>query len=81
MLLRRLVEVVAEPVTPQQRLDRIAELIAANLVAEVCSVYFNRAGEVLELFATDRPRRPRPSTAPGCGSARAWSARSRRRAR
>ena len=37
---------------PQQRLDRIAELIAANLVAEVCSVYFNRAGEVLELFAT-----------------------------
>ena len=52
MLLKRLVEVVAEPVTPQQRLDRIAELIAANLVAEVCSVYFNRAGEVLELFAT-----------------------------
>ena len=52
MLLRRLVEVVAEPVTPQQRLDRIVELIAANLVAEVCSVYFNRAGEVLELFAT-----------------------------
>ena len=51
-LLQRLVEVVAEPVTPQQRLDRIAELIAANLVAEVCSVYFNRAGEVLELFAT-----------------------------
>ena len=29
-LLKRLVEVVAEPVTPQQRLDRIAELIAAN---------------------------------------------------
>ena len=52
MLLRRLVEVVAEPVTPQQRLDKIAGLIAANLVAEVCSVYFNRAGEVLELFAT-----------------------------
>ncbi len=52
MLLRRLVEVVAEPVTPQQRLDKIVGLIAANLVAEVCSVYFNRAGEVLELFAT-----------------------------
>ena len=52
MLLRRLVEVVAEPVSPQQRLDRIVELIAANLVAEVCSVYFNRAGEMLELFAT-----------------------------
>ena len=52
MLLRRLVEVVAEPVSPQQRLDRIVGLIAANLVAEVCSVYFNRAGEMLELFAT-----------------------------
>lgn len=52
MLLRRLIEVVAEPVTPQQRLDKIVGLIAANLVAEVCSVYFNRAGEVLELFAT-----------------------------
>jgi phosphotransferase system enzyme I (PtsP) len=51
-LLRRMVEVVAEPVPPQQRLDRITQLIAANLVAEVCSVYFNRAGEVLELFAT-----------------------------
>jgi phosphotransferase system enzyme I (PtsP) len=52
MLLKRLVEVVAEPITPQQRLDRIVELIAGNLVAEVCSVYFNRAGEMLELFAT-----------------------------
>lgn len=51
-LLKRLTEVMAQPVTPEQRLDRIAELIAANLVAEVCSVYFNRAGEVLELFAT-----------------------------
>ncbi|MEK0082006.1 phosphoenolpyruvate--protein phosphotransferase [Benzoatithermus flavus] len=51
-LLKRLVEVVAEPVTPQQRLDRIVQLIAANLVAEVCSVYFNRAGDILELFAT-----------------------------
>ena len=52
MLLRRLVEVVAEPVHPQQRLDRIVELIASNRVADVCSVYFNRAGETLELFAT-----------------------------
>lgn len=51
-LLKQLIEVTAQPVTPQQRLDRITQLIAANLVAEVCSVYFNRAGEVLELFAT-----------------------------
>ncbi len=51
-LLRRLVEVVAEPIAPQERLDRIVGIIAANLVAEVCSIYILRAGEVLELFAT-----------------------------
>lgn len=51
-LLKQLVEINAQPITPQQRLDRIAQLVAANLVAEVCSVYFNRAGEMLELFAT-----------------------------
>ena len=52
-LLRRLIEIQAEPVSPQQRLDRLAQLIAANLVAEVCSVYFRRAGDVIELFATE----------------------------
>lgn len=52
-LLKRLTDVVAEPITPQQRLDRITAMIASNLVAEVCSVYFYRAGDVLELFATE----------------------------
>ncbi len=52
-LLKRLIDVVAEPITPQQRLDRLVALIAANLVAEVCSVYVYRVGEVLELFATE----------------------------
>ncbi len=52
LLLRRLVEVVAEPIAPQARLDRIVGIIAANLVAEVCSIYVLRAGDVLELFAT-----------------------------
>ena len=51
-LLRRLVEVVAEPVSPQERLDRIVSIIAANLVADVCSIYILRAGDVLELFAS-----------------------------
>ncbi|MCW5731439.1 MAG: phosphoenolpyruvate--protein phosphotransferase [Alphaproteobacteria bacterium] len=37
----------------QQRLDTIVRIIAANMVAEVCSVYLLRAGEVLELFATE----------------------------
>ena len=53
LLLRRLVEVVAQPIAPQQRLDRIVQLIAGNLVAEVCSIYALRAGDLLELFATE----------------------------
>ncbi|PLX38646.1 MAG: phosphoenolpyruvate--protein phosphotransferase [Hyphomicrobiales bacterium] len=53
LLLRRLREVMAEPISPQERLDKIVVLIAANMVAEVCSVYFLRADGVLELFATE----------------------------
>ena len=52
-LLRRLRDVMAGPGTPQQRLDQIATLIARELVAEVCSIYVRRAGDVLELFATE----------------------------
>jgi phosphotransferase system enzyme I (PtsP) len=37
----------------QERLDRIVKVVAANLVAEVCSVYLRRAGDVLELWATE----------------------------
>jgi phosphotransferase system enzyme I (PtsP) len=43
LLLRRLREVMAEPVTAQARLDRIVVLIASNMVAEVCSLYVVRA--------------------------------------
>jgi len=43
LLLRRLREVMAEPVSPQARLDKIVVHIAANMVAEVCSVYVLRA--------------------------------------
>jgi phosphotransferase system enzyme I (PtsP) len=39
--------------TAQERLDTIVRLIAADMVAEVCSCYILRAGEVLELFATE----------------------------
>ena len=53
VLLRRLREVMAEPVAAQQRLDRIVTLIAANMVAEVCSIYVLRPGGDLELFATE----------------------------
>ena len=53
VLLRRLREVMAEPVSAQERLDKIVVLIAANMVAEVCSVYVLRMDGTLELYATE----------------------------
>ncbi len=53
LLLRRLREISAEPVNAQTRLDRIVVQIAANMVAEVCSVYVLRADQRLELYATE----------------------------
>jgi len=53
VLLRKLREVMAEPIGAQERLDKIVRLIAANMVAEVCSVYVLRADNVLELYATE----------------------------
>lgn len=52
-LLRRLREVMAETLGAQDRLDKIVRHIAANMVAEVCSVYVLRSDGVLELFATE----------------------------
>src|ERR1700754_4155637 len=52
VLLRRLREVMAEPVSAQERLDKIVVLIAANMVAEVCSCYVLRVDGTLELYAT-----------------------------
>ncbi len=51
-LLRRIMELAAAPIRPQERLDRIVGLIATDMVAEVCSIYVRRSGNVLELFAT-----------------------------
>jgi phosphotransferase system enzyme I (PtsP) len=53
ILLRRLREVMAEPVSAQGRLNKIASLIASNMIAEVCSIYVMRPGGVLELYATE----------------------------
>jgi phosphotransferase system enzyme I (PtsP) len=53
VLLRRLREVMAEQVSAQERLDKIVVLIAANMVAEVCSVYVLRVDATLELYATE----------------------------
>jgi phosphotransferase system enzyme I (PtsP) len=53
LLLKRLRNIMAQPGTPQARLDQIVRIIAADMVAEVCSTYVMRAGQVLELFATE----------------------------
>jgi phosphotransferase system enzyme I (PtsP) len=53
LLLRRLREVMVEPVSAQERLDRIVTVIASNMVAEVCSVYVLRVDGTLELYATE----------------------------
>jgi len=37
----------------EQRLTEVVRLVAGNMIAEVCSVYFMRGGEILELFATE----------------------------
>ena len=51
-LLARVRDLMAGTGTAEQRLDQIAEIVAADLVAEVCSIYVRRAGDILELFAT-----------------------------
>src|ERR1700742_1821841 len=53
VLLRRLRETMAEQVSAQERLDKIVVLIAANMVAEVCSCYVLRVDTTLELYATE----------------------------
>jgi phosphotransferase system, enzyme I, PtsP len=42
-----------EPIGAQEKLDRIVVLIAANMIAEVCSIYVARGDGVLELYATE----------------------------
>ena len=53
VLLRKMREIMGERITAQARLDKIVSLIAANMVAEVCSIYLIKAGGWLELFATE----------------------------
>lgn len=53
ILLRRLREIMAERSSAQVRLDKLVMVIAANMVAEVCSIYLRRAGNLYELFATE----------------------------
>ena len=48
---------MAEQTSAQTRLDKLVAVIAANMVAEVCSIYLRRAGKCAR---TVRHRRPEP---------------------
>ncbi len=50
--LRRLRQVMAGSASAQERLNEIVKIVAVEMAAEVCSIYVQRAGEILELFAT-----------------------------
>ena len=52
-VLNRIRQVMAKPGAAQLRLNELVKVIATEMVAEVCSVYVMRAGELLELFATE----------------------------
>lgn len=52
VLLRQLRETLAEPLGSQDRLDKIVDLIADNMRADVCSFYVLRDDSALELFAS-----------------------------
>ena len=51
-LLGRLRDVMAGAGSAQNRLDQVVQIIAADMEAEVCSAYLMRAGDILELCAT-----------------------------
>ncbi len=52
MLLKRLRDTMARAESVEDTLGEVVRLVANEMVAEVCSIYLLRAGEVLELFAT-----------------------------
>jgi len=52
-LLRQIREVMAGGGMAQGRLDMVVRIIAASMVAEVCSIYLRRASGDMELFATE----------------------------
>src|SRR5258708_7601071 len=52
-LLKRIRDLMAAGGSGQDRLNQIVKFIAADMVAEVCSVCLVRGGEQLELFATE----------------------------
>ncbi|MGV6818937.1 MAG: phosphoenolpyruvate--protein phosphotransferase [Parvularcula sp.] len=56
-LLKRMREIMAEDNSPQERLDKLVQAVALNMVADVCSIYVRRSDDTLELFATEGLKR------------------------
>jgi phosphotransferase system enzyme I (PtsP) len=52
-LLRQIREAMAGGGEAQSRLDQVVHIIAVSMVADVCSIYLQRASGDLELFATE----------------------------
>ncbi len=52
-LLRQIRDVMALDARAQARLDSVVKIIADGFDSEVCSVYLLRAGDVMELFASE----------------------------
>ena len=52
-LLRQIREVMAGAGPSQSKLDRVVQIIARDMVAEVCSIYLRRASGDMELFSTE----------------------------
>ncbi len=52
-LLRQIRDIMASAASAQSRLDQVVTIIASGFESEVCSVYLLRAGDILELFASE----------------------------
>ena len=52
-LLRQIRDVMAVDASAQVRLDHVVKIIADGFDSQVCSVYLLRAGDVMELFASE----------------------------
>ncbi|MCH2547921.1 MAG: phosphoenolpyruvate--protein phosphotransferase [Alphaproteobacteria bacterium] len=53
LFLRKIRDVMAASESAQLRLDELVKVIASEFKSEVCSIYLLRAGDVLELFASE----------------------------
>ncbi|MEO1473323.1 MAG: phosphoenolpyruvate--protein phosphotransferase [Pseudomonadota bacterium] len=53
MLLNRLRQMMATEGSTRDRLDKVVQLIAGNMVADVCSIYLRTPEDELELVATE----------------------------